>query len=149
MVGRSPSLGWSPPNYELFYRIQIRLLKILTGQEFDSAVTGSILSKLLGPYYLGPVIFVGQHFCWKKLLLTQTFLDQNLLDPFFFTFFPKYSLDQKLFSPAFLGSILFSQIFLGNIFCTQNFWRNFILDTKFGLVKKNVGPKSIQVKKIR
>ena len=55
MVGQAPSLGWSPSNYKVFYRMNIWLSKILTGQKFGSQI--ALLDKLLklNTYVLGLV----------------------------------------------------------------------------------------------
>ena len=50
-----------------------------------SAVADPILTKLLGPDYLGALIFVGQHFSGLNFFLTKYFLEQKFFStPNFF-----------------------------------------------------------------
>ena len=39
--------GWSPSNYNIFYRTQIWLPKILTGQEFSSKKSLNIVDEVI------------------------------------------------------------------------------------------------------
>ena len=91
-----------------------------------SAVTDPILIKVLGPNFLGALIFVDQHFYRAKLLLTRIFLDQNFFVPnliFFLTkiFWPKHFLYTKFFGP---------KMFLDPKFCGSKIFRD---PTFFGL----------------